>query len=285
MNATPPQIASAGRSPTERAPAGQGTWHLGPLTLTSRLVLGSARFPDPQVMLQALAASGTELVTVSIRRVSLAATGEEDTLALLRQGGYHLLPNTAGCHTVADALHTAELAREALGTALLKLEIIADEDNLYPDTEKLIEAARVLVGRGFVVLPYCNDDPIACRKLVDVGCAAVMPLGSPIGSGMGILNPYNLRLIRRQVGVPLLVDAGLGTASDVAQAFELGCDGVLLNTAVARARDPIMMARAMRHAALAGWDAYHAGRIPRRAHADASSPREGFPRLPYRGED
>lgn len=241
----------------------------------SRLILGTARYPSNDVLLKALKASGTELVTVALRRINLDDPTGENVLSLLKKEKMRLLPNTAGCYTVKDAVVTAELAREALGTDLIKLEIIADEDTLYPDAEKLLEAARILVGKGFQVMPYSTDDPIVCKKLEDIGCVAVMPLGAPIGSGMGVLNPYVLRLIRDKVKVPLIVDAGLGTASDVTIAMELGCDGVLLNTAVARANNPVMMAEAMRKACEAGRDAFRAGRIPRRFYAEASSPTKG----------
>jgi len=238
----------------------------------SRLILGTARYPNLQVMLDALEASGTEIVTVAIRRVRPGADGEN--LYDLLKDRYFILPNTAGCFTARDAILTAHLAREALGTNWIKLEVIGDEETLYPDTEQLLQAAAELVKDGFVVLPYCNDDPVVCKKLEDMGCAAVMPLGAPIGSGMGILNPYNIRLIRQMCAVPVIVDAGVGTASDVAIAMELGCDGVLLNTAVAQARDPVKMARAMRLAVEAGRLAYEAGRIPRRLYAVPSSPME-----------
>ena len=250
--------------------------NIGSLSLSSRLILGSARYPNHDVLLKALRAGGAELVTVAIRRVNLDDPTGENLVSLLRRENYRLLPNTAGCYTVRDAVITAELAREALDTDLIKLEIIADEDTLYPDVEKLIEGARLLVEKGFQVLPYCIDDPITCKKLEDVGCVAVMPLGSPIGSGMGILNPYNFSLIRDKVSVPLILDAGVGTASDVAQAMELGCDGVLLDTAVAHAKDPVLMAGAMRHAALAGRQAFLAGRIPHKYYAEPSSPTEGM---------
>jgi thiazole synthase len=249
---------------------------IGSESFASRLILGSARYPNHDVMLKALRASGAELVTVAIRRVNLDDPTGENLVSLLRRERYRLLPNTAGCYTVRDAVTTAELAREALETNLIKLEIIADEDTLYPDAEKLLEAAQMLVGKGFQVLPYCIDDPITCKKLEDIGCVAVMPLGSPIGSGMGILNPYNFSIIRSKVSLPLILDAGVGTASDVALAMELGCDGVLLDTAVAHAQDPVLMAEAMRHACLAGRQAHLAGRIPRKYFAEASSPTEGL---------
>jgi thiazole synthase len=200
----------------------------------------------------------------------------ENLLSLLKKEGFRLLPNTAGCHTVRDAVLTAELAREALGTNLIKLEIIADEDTLYPDAEKLLEGARQLVAKGFQVLPYSIDDPITCKKLEDIGCVAVMPLGSPIGSGMGVLNPYNLALILDKVKVPVIVDAGIGTASDAAIALEIGCAGVLVDTAVAHAKDPVLMAEAMKLAVQAGRRARLAGRIPRKSFAEASSPKKGM---------
>jgi thiazole synthase len=249
---------------------------IGSEVFTSRLVLGSARYPNHDVMLKALRAGGAELVTVAIRRVNLDDPTGENLVSLLQREHFRLLPNTAGCYTVRDAVVTAELAREALETNLIKLEIIADEDTLYPDAEKLLEAAQILVDKGFQVLPYCIDDPITCKKLEDIGCVAVMPLGSPIGSGMGILNPYNFAIIRSKVSVPLILDAGVGTASDVTLAMELGCDGVLLDTAVAHAQDPVQMAEAMRHACLAGRQARLAGRIPRKYFAEASSPGEGL---------
>ena len=249
-------------------------WSIAGLSLASRLLVGTARYPSRQLLLDALQASGTEWVTVAVRRVDTGG-GHENLYTALRQAGYHLLPNTAGCFTARDAVLTAELAREALETDRIKLEVIADEDTLLPDTEALIEAARALVDRGFRVLPYTNDDPIVARKLEDAGCEAVMPLGAPIGSGLGIRNPHNLVLIKERASVPVIVDAGVGTASDVAVAFELGMDGVLLNTAIARARDPVGMARAMGAAATAGREAFRAGRIPRKTYAEASTPMEG----------
>jgi thiazole synthase len=241
----------------------------------SRLIVGTSRYPDPHVMLDALAASGAELVTVAVRRVSLNDGSKESFIAMLR-GKFAILPNTAGCYTAKEAVLTARLAREALDTNWVKLEVIGDEETLFPDVTELLKAAEELIADGFVVLPYCNDDPITCRKLSDMGCAAVMPLGAPIGSGMGIRNPYNLRIIREQCSVPLIIDAGVGTASDVTVAMELGVDGVLLNTAIAQAKHPVQMATAMRLAAEAGRLAYTAGRIPKRLYAAASSPEEGL---------
>jgi thiazole synthase len=246
------------------------------LTLRSRLIMGSSHYPSLEVMLQSLEAAGTELVTVAVRRVKLDGLLDENLYGLLRENGYAILPNTAGCYTAREAVMTAQLAREALETSLVKLEVIGDEETLFPDVEQLLKAAGELVRQGFAVLPYCNDDPITCKKLEDLGCAAVMPLGAPIGSGMGIRNPYNLQIIRDQVKVPLIVDAGVGTASDAAVALELGCDGVLLNTAVAKAREPVLMARAMGQAVEAGRLAFLAGRIPRKLYATASSPLEGL---------
>jgi thiazole synthase len=250
-------------------------WTLADLVLGSRVLLGSARYPSTQIMLDALEASGTQLVTVALRRVDPAAAGGENLYRLLTERGYQLLPNTAGCFTARDAVLTAELAREALSTNRIKLEVIADEETLLPDVEELLRAAETLVAKGFHVFPYTNDDPVTARKLEEIGCAAVMPLGAPIGSGLGIRNPHNIELIVQRAQVPVIVDAGVGTASDVAVAFELGCDGVLMNTAVAQARQPVRMARAMRAAAVAGREAFLAGRMPRRFYADASSPLEG----------
>lgn len=252
------------------------TLKLADRTFKSRLILGSARYPNPRTMLEALEASGTEMVTVAIRRVNLSDTSGENVLNLLKKENYVILPNTAGCFTAKEAVLTAQLAREALETNWIKLEVIGDDDTLFPDVPELLNAAETLLADGFVVLPYCNDDPITCKKLADMGCPAVMPLGAPIGSGMGIRNPYNLRIIREVVDVPIIVDAGVGTASDVAVAMELGCDGILMNTAVAEAKHPVEMARAMRLAAEAGRLAFHAGRIPKKLYASASSPLDGI---------
>jgi thiazole synthase len=229
-------------------------------------------------MLEALLASGTELVTMAVRRVDLAAARQGGLLEILGDR-FTILPNTAGCYTARDAVYTAQLAREALETDLIKLEVIADDETLLPDGEELLRAARELVADGFVVMAYTNDDPVLCRKLAEAGCAAVMPLGSPIGSGMGIRNPYNFRIIREQLTVPVIVDAGIGTASDAALAMELGCDAVLLNTAISGAKKPVAMAEAFKKAVEAGRLAYLAGRIPRRLYAEASSPAEGIVRL------
>ena len=241
----------------------------------SRLIVGTSRYPDPQTMLAAIEASGAEMVTVAVRRVSLTDSSKESVISMLR-GRWSVLPNTAGCFTAKEAVLTAQLAREALDTNWVKLEVIGDEETLFPDVPELLKAAEQLLADGFVVLPYCNDDPVTCRKLADMGCAAVMPLGAPIGSGMGIRNPYNLRIIREQCTIPLIVDAGVGTASDVAVAMELGVDGILLNTAIAQAEKPVQMATAMRLGAQAGRLAYTAGRVPRRLYAKASSPLDGI---------
>lgn len=249
---------------------------IGDETFSSRLIAGTSRYPNPQVMLDALEATETELVTVAIRRVNVEDPAPESHLDLIRRAGYRVLPNTAGCYTSREAVLVAQLAREALDTDLVKLEVIGDDETLMPDVEQLLDAAKTLVDDGFTVLAYANDDPITCQKLADLGCAAVMPLGSPIGSGMGIVNPYNLRIIREVVDdTPLIVDAGIGTASDAATAMELGYDGILLNTAIAEAQHPVEMARAMRLAVQAGRHAYRAGRIPRRLYAQASSPTQG----------
>ncbi len=240
----------------------------------SRLFLGTAGYPNRKVMLDSVAASGTEMVTASIRRISLA--GEEESLVDLIGGRVHFLPNTAGCQTAKDAVLTAELAREALDTNWIKLEVIGDRELLYPDIEELVRATETLVGKGFVVLPYCTEDPVACRKLADVGAAAVMPLGAPIGSGLGICNPHLIELLGARSPVPVVLDAGIGTASDAALAMELGCSAVLLNTAVSRAADPVRMAAAMKAAVEGGRLARLAGRIPKRAYAEPSSPQFGL---------
>jgi thiazole synthase len=241
--------------------------------LRSRLLLGTGGFPSLQLMAAAIAASGSELVTVALRRVDPAAKGS--LVDVLAQAGVQLLPNTAGCRTARDAVLTARLAREAFATDWIKLEVIGDEDTLMPDAPELLRAAEELVDEGFVVLPYTTDDPVLARRLADVGCQAVMPLGSPIGSGMGIRNPYNIGLIREAVDVPLILDAGVGTASDATIAMELGCDGVMAASAISRAQDPVRMARAMRAAVQAGRDARLAGRIPERRYATPSTPEAG----------
>ncbi len=244
--------------------------------LASRLIVGTGKYPDFATMQACHRAADTAMVTVAIRRVDLNAPSGSNILDFVDATRIRLLPNTAGCYTAEDAVATARLARELLDTPWIKLEVIGDPRTLFPDAEGTLEAARVLVKEGFVVLPYCMDDPVLCARLADIGCAAVMPLAAPIGSGLGIRNPYNLLIIREMVSVPLIVDAGVGTASDAAVAMELGADGVLLNTAIAEARDPVAMATAMRHGVLAGRLAFEAGRMPRRLHASASSPTDGL---------
>jgi thiazole synthase len=243
----------------------------------SRLIIGTGGFRNLEVMGEAVRASGADLATLALRRVDPGARGS--IVELLESAGCALLPNTAGCYTARDAITTAQLAREAFETDWVKLEVIGDDRTLLPDPAELLDAAEQLVADGFVVLPYTNDDPILARRLEDAGCAAVMPLGSPIGSGMGINNAYNLRLIVEQARVPVILDAGVGTASDAALAMEIGCDGVLLASAVSRAEDPVAMAGAMRMAVEAGRVARSAGRIPRRVYAEASTPTEGVPEL------
>jgi thiazole synthase len=243
-------------------------------TLASRLFVGSARYPNQQVMLDALAAGRPAMVTMSIRRISLE--GYAESLVDLLGDRYRILPNTAGCVTARDAILTAELAREALETNWVKLELIGDRELLYPDVEQLVHAADELVRKGFTVLPYCNEDPVSCQKLADVGCAAVMPLGSLIGSGMGIANPAAIELICRRSPVPVVLDAGIGTASDAALAMELGCDAVMIDTAIAKSHDPVRMAAAMRAAIEAGRLARLAGRIPKQRFAEPSSPQLGL---------
>jgi thiazole synthase len=247
--------------------------------LRSRLLLGSGGFSSLELLSEAIAASGSELVTVALRRLDPAGTlpARGSLIDVLSDAGVVLLPNTAGCYTARDAVITARLAREAFATDWIKLEVIGDEDTLLPDAPELLRAAEELVDEGFVVLPYTTDDPVLARRLVDVGCAAVMPLGSPIGSGMGIRNPYNIALIREAVDVPVVLDAGVGTASDATLAMELGCDAVMAASAISRAEDPVRMARAMRAAVHAGHLARAAGRIPRRSYARASTPEEGLP--------
>jgi thiazole synthase len=250
---------------------------IGDRELGSRLLLGTGGFRSLEVLASAIEESATELVTVALRRVDPAQRGS--IVDVLDRAGVQLLPNTAGCFTARDAVLTAKLAREAFETSWVKLEVIGDERTLLPDAPALLEAAEELVDDGFTVLPYTNDDPILARRLEDVGCAAVMPAGSPIGSGQGLLNPYNLRLIRERASVPVILDAGVGTASDAALAMELGCDAVLLASAVSRAEDPELMAGAMRSAVVAGHAARRAGRIPKRTHALASTPEDGTPEL------
>lgn len=249
---------------------------IGDRTFTSRLILGTGKYADAATMLAAFDAAGTEIVTVALRRVPLDDIGKGSLIDQIDQERYLLLPNTAGCYTADEAVRTARLARELGGWTWVKLEVIGDQKTLFPDNVELLRATETLVAEGFTVLPYTNDDPVVCKKLEAAGAAAVMPLGAPIGSGMGIRNPANIRIIVEQASVPVIVDAGVGTASDAAVAMELGADGVLMNTGVAQADDPVRMARAMRLAVEAGWLAAHAGRIPRKLYAAASSPTEGL---------
>jgi thiazole synthase len=245
---------------------------IGAYRFSSRLLVGTGKYRDTETARRALEASGAKVVTVAVRRVNLQRGAPDsfwDTIDLDR---YTLLPNTAGCTTAEEAIRTAYLAREVGMGELIKLEVIGDPKTLFPDNQATLEAARVLLGEGFTVLPYVSDDLIVCRKLAELGCAAVMPLGAPIGSGLGIRNPVQIRLILEALDVPVIVDAGVGTASDAVLAMELGCDGLLMNTAIACARDPVLMASAMRDAVVAGRAAFRAGRIPRRLHASASSP-------------
>ena len=244
-------------------------------TFSSRLIVGTGKYSSLPVMAQAHAASGADMVTVAVRRVNLSDRSQESLLDYIDQERMFILPNTAGCYTADEAVRTARLGREAGLSHWVKLEVIGDERTLFPDNEALVQATRLLVGEGFVVLPYTSDDPIVCRKLADAGAAAVMPLGAPIGSGLGIQNVNNIRIIREFVKVPVIVDAGVGTASDATVAMELGADGVLMNTAIALAQDPVAMARAMMLGVDAGRLAFRAGRIPRRAYASASSPIDG----------
>ena len=243
-------------------------------TWESRLIVGTGGFRSLEVMEQALEASGTEIATVALRRVDPSQEGS--VLDVVERLGLFLLPNTAGCYTARDAIRTAHIAREALESDWIKLEVIGDDRTLFPDAVELLAAAEQLVADGFVVLPYTNDDPILARRLEEIGCAAVMPLGSPIGSGAGIRNPYNLQILIEHAGVPVILDAGVGSASDAALAMELGCDGVLLASSVSRAKDPVRMAIAMRRAVEAGYEARQAGRIPRRLYAEASTQGDGL---------
>ena len=270
MNPTETQ-RSAGSRPQADDPLSIGSHHFN-----SRLFVGTGKYADAEQTARALEASGAEVVTVAVRRINLADRSEGSLGRLLSSGRFTILPNTAGCYTADEAVRTLRLARELGVAELVKLEVIGDPKTLYPDNEQTVEAAKLLVKEGFTVLPYCIDDPIVCRKLEDVGCAAVMPLAAPIGSGLGIRNPYNLRIILEQARVPVIVDAGVGTASDAAVAMELGCHGVLMNTAIAGAKDPILMAEAMRQGVEAGRKAFLAGRIPRKLYATASSPLDGM---------
>ena len=248
---------------------------LGGRAFSSRLLVGTGKYKDFAETRDAIEASGAEIVTVAVRRVNILNRDEENLLEYISPEKYQILPNTAGCYTIEDALRVCRLAREAGVSDMVKLEVLGDERTLFPDNAATIEAAKVLVDEGFTVLPYCSDDPIVCKKLEDVGCAAVMPLAAPIGSGLGICNERNLEIIVQQASVPVIVDAGVGTASDATKAMEFGVAGILMNTAIAGADDPIRMARAMKLGVEAGRDAFLAGRIPRKLFATASSPLEG----------
>jgi len=262
------------RAPTVALLADDATdLHIAGRRLRSRLLLGTGGFSRLETLARAISVSGSELVTVALRRIDVTMRGS--LMSVLEDAGVAPLPNTAGCHTARDAVLTARLAREAFDTDWIKLEVIGDERTLLPDAAELLIAAEELVDEGFVVLPYTTDDPVLARRLADLGCAAVMPLGSPIGSGMGICNPYNIALIREQVSIPVILDAGIGTTSDAAMAMELGCDAVLCASAISRAEDPVAMARAIRAGVEGGRLAWGAGRIPRRLHAQASTPRAG----------
>jgi len=269
---TPPAAPAAGSSVTSGDGRMDDALVIGGVTLRSRLIVGTGKYRDFEETRRAVEASGAEMVTVAVRRVNITDRKQENLLDYLDPKRYVILPNTAGCYTAEDAVRTAQLARAAGVSDLVKLEVIGDPKTLFPDTAGLIEAAKILVKQGFVVLPYTNDDPIVAKRLEDAGCAAVMPLAAPIGSGLGVRNPYNLRILMEAVSVPVIVDAGVGTASDAAVAMELGAHGVLMNTAIAGAKDPIAMATAMRYAVLAGRLAYRAGRIEKKLYATASSP-------------
>ena len=249
---------------------------LGDKSYRSRLIVGTGKYKDFAETRKAIEASGAEIVTVAVRRVNITDPNKENLLDYLDPKNYTILPNTAGCYTADDAVRTCRLAREAGVGKMIKLEVIGDDKTLFPDIPATLEAAKTLVKEGFVVLPYITDDPITAKKLQEMGCAAVMPLAAPIGSGLGIRNPYNIRIILEQATVPVIVDAGVGTASDAAVAMEIGCDGVLMNTAIAGARNPIMMAEAMRLGVDAGRKAFLAGRIPKKLYATASSPIDGI---------
>jgi thiazole synthase len=256
-----------------------GTYTLGRFTFSSRLIIGSGKYESFEQNLKCAEESGAEMVTVALRRVNLDSSKGPSLLDFISPDRFTILPNTAGCYDVESAVTTARLGRELLGHGLIKLEVIGDERTLFPDTAATLEAAKILIDDGFTVLPYISDDPVACQRLAAMGCAAVMPLAAPIGSGLGIRNPANLRIILETVEVPVIVDAGVGTASDAAVAMELGATAVLMNTAIAGAKDPLKMARAMRLGVEAGRDAYEAGRIERRLYASASSPLDGLASL------
>ncbi len=272
-----PQLGAELDGRDRMADAGTDPLIIAGRELHSRLLLGTGGFPSLELLARAIAASGCELVTVALRRLGTGGARQSGSLVeVLADAGVTLLPNTAGCHTARDAVLTARMAREAFDTDWVKLEVIGDEDTLMPDAPELLRAAEELLADGFVVLAYTTDDPVLARRLADLGCAAVMPLGSPIGSGMGIRNPYNISLVRESVRVPVVLDAGIGTASDAALAMELGCDAVMAASAISRAQDPVGMARAMRDAVSAGRLAHRAGRIPRRNYATPSTTHSGL---------
>jgi thiazole synthase len=259
-----------------RSAAPDDGWSVAGRRFRSRLIVGTGKYRDYALNAAAAEAAGAEIVTVAVRRVNLSDPDQPKLVDFLDPKRFTYLPNTAGCFTGEDAVRTLRLAHEAGGWDLVKLEVLADQKTLYPDMEETLRALKLLVAEGFQVMVYCTDDPVYCRKLEDAGAAAIMPLGAPIGSGLGIQNPVNIRLIVEQARVPVLVDAGVGTASDAAVAMELGCDGVLMNTAIAEAKDPVRMASAMKHAVIAGREAYLAGRMPKKRYADPSSPLAGL---------
>ena len=282
MNRSTRKIADCGLSIADsnpkseiRNPQSEDLLRIGPYTFRSRLILGTGKYPSPEIMRQALEASGTEMVTVAVRRVDLKNRAADPVLGHLDTTRYTLLPITAGCYSAEEAIRVARLGRAAGFSNLIKLEVIGDSKTLLPDTKGLLEATEILVKEGFIVMPYTNDDSVTARRLEEAGAACVMPLAAPIGSGQGILNPLNIRFIREQVKIPVIVDAGVGIASDAAIAMELGVDGVLMNTGVAGAQDPVQMARAMRLAVEAGRLAFLAGRIPKKTYASPSSPESG----------
>lgn len=254
----------------------EDAFKLGEKSYKSRLIVGTGKYKDFRETQRAIEASGAEIVTVAVRRVNITDTSKENLLDYIDPKKYTILPNTAGCYTADEAVRTCRLAREAGVGHMVKLEVIGDERTLFPDIPATLEAARILIKEGFIVLPYINDDPVTAKKLQEMGCAAVMPLAAPIGSGLGIRNPYNIRIILEQAKVPVIVDAGVGTASDASIAMEMGCDGVLMNTAIASAKDPLLMAEAMKLAVDAGRKAFLAGRIPKKLYATASSPVDGI---------
>ena len=254
----------------------EDAFKLGEKSYKSRLIVGTGKYKDFRETQRAIEASGAEIVTVAVRRVNITDASKENLLDYIDPKKYTILPNTAGCYTADEAVRTCRLAREAGVGHMVKLEVIGDERTLFPDIPATLEAARILIKEGFIVLPYINDDPVTAKKLQEMGCTAVMPLAAPIGSGLGIRNPYNIRIILEQAKVPVIVDAGVGTASDASIAMEMGCDGVLMNTAIASAKDPLLMAEAMKLAVDAGRKAFLAGRIPKKLYATASSPVDGI---------